>query len=227
MSVDLPQARRLARAKWVNARTILGLVLFAMSLVIGRSVLEGARTTVQVWAAARDLRQDEPLTRADLIAAHVKLPSDVAASYAAADADLEGAVLLRPLLAGELIPAGWLSTGPAATTGRSMTIPVTPEHAVGGGLRPGDRVDVYATFEAGSDRVRTSLLVRDVSVLDVVEAGGLVAGEESVVGLTVAVSPAEAARLAFAIRTAELDIARVAGPGTDPGPVTVTAEDFP
>lgn len=107
-----------------------------------------------------------------------------------------------------------------------MTIPVTPEHAVGGRLRAGDRVDVYATFDSGDDRARTSLLVRGVEVLDVVETGGLVAGEESVVGLTVAVTPSEAARLAFAIRTAELDVALVAGAAGDEGSGTVTAEDF-
>lgn len=225
--MEIPQARRLARPGWINARTVLGLVLFVMSLVIGRSVLEGAQTTVGVWAAARDLRQDEPIDTSDLVRAEVKLPADVAASYALADQDVDGAVLMRPLLEGELVPAGWLSTGAAATTGRSMTVPVSPEHAVGGGLRQGDRVDVFATFDAGSDRARTTLLVRDVEVLDVVEAGGLVMGEEAVVGLTVAVTPPEAARLAFAIRTAELDVALVAGPGADEGPATVTAEDFP
>ncbi|HEV2754604.1 MAG TPA: Flp pilus assembly protein CpaB [Actinomycetota bacterium] len=225
--MDVPQARRLPRPRWINARTVLGLVLFTMSLVIGRSVLEGAETTVRMWAAARDLRQDQTLTSGDLVPADVKLPSDVAAAYAGAGADLEGAVLMRPLRAGELIPSDWIATGAPAVAGRSISIPVTPEHAVGGDVRPGDRVDVYATFDASGDRARTSLLVRDVEVLDVVEAGGLVVGEEAVVGLTVAVTPPEAARLAFAIRTAELDVALVAGASTEDSGETVTAEDFP
>lgn len=225
--MDVPSARRLARPRWANARTVLGLVLFAAALLIGRSVLEGAKTTVAVWAAAQDLRQDEALDAGELVRAEVKLPADVAAAYASASEDLEGAVLTRPVVAGELIPTAWLSSGASATAGRSMTIPVTPEHAVGGALRPGDRVDVFATFDSGDARARTSVLVRGVEVLDVVEAGGLVVGEESVVGLTVAVTPGEAARLAFAIRTAELDIALVAGEGDDPGPATVRAGDFP
>lgn len=224
--MDLSQARRLTRPRWVNLRTTLGLVLFVTSLVIGRSVLEGAETTVRMWAAARDLRQDQTLTSSDLVAADVKLPSDVAAAYAAAESDLEGAVLMRPVRAGEMIPSGWVATGATATAGRSLTIPVTPEHAVGGGIRTGDRVAVYATFDAGSDRARTTLLVRDVEVLDVVEAGGLVTGEEAVVGLTVAVAPAEAARLAFAIRTADLDVALVSGAPASAAETTVTAEDF-
>ncbi len=225
--MDVPRARRLARPRWANVRTILGLLLFVAALLIGRSILEGARTTIQVWAAATDLRGDHALAQADLAPAEVKLPADVAAAYAIASEDLDGAILMRPVAAGELIPRAWISTGAPATAGRSMTIPVTPEHAVGGRLRPGDRVDVYATFDSGDARARTSALVRAVEVLDVVEAGGLVVGEESVVGLTVAVTPAEAARLAFAIRTAEVDVALVSGAGDDEPLATVRAEDFP
>lgn len=225
--MEVPRARRLARPRWANARTVLGLVLFAAALLIGRSVLEGAKTTVRVWAAAQDLRQDEALDGAELVPAEVKLPPDVAANYTPATQDLNGAVLTRPVVAGELIPSAWLASGAAADAGRSMTIPVTPEHAVGGRLRAGDRVDVYATFHSGDVRAKTTLLVRAVEVLDVVETGGLVVGEEAVVGLTVAVSPSEAARLAFAIRTAELDVALVSGAAGDPAASTVTAEDFP
>lgn len=225
--MDVPGARRLPRPRWANARTVLGLLLFAAALLIGRSILEGAKTTVRVWAAAQDLRQDETLDGAELVPAEVKLPADVAANYAPATDDLDGAVLTRPVVAGELIPSAWIASGAAAEAGRSMTVPVTPEHAVGGRLRPGDRVDVYATFDSGDERARTSVLVRGVEVLDVVETGGLVVGEEAVVGLTVAVTPGEAARLAFAIRTAELDVALVAGAEGDASAATVTAEDFP
>ena len=225
--MDVPTARRLVRPRWANARTILGLVLFIAALLVGRAVLEGAKTTVAVWAAAEDLRQDEPLEPTKLVRADVKLPADVAAAYAGAEEDLAGAVLTRPVVAGELIPRAWIASGAATVAGRSMTIPVSPEHAVGGMLRAGDRVEVFATFDSGDSRARTSVLVRGVEVIDVVEAGGLVVGEEAVVGLTVAVTPSEAARLAFAIRTAELDVALVAGPADDPGPATVRAEDFP
>ena len=225
--MDVPSVRRLGRPRWLNARSVLGLVLFAAALLIGRSVLEGAKTTIAVWAAAEDLRGDEPLEPGELVPAQVRLPADVAVAYARVTDDLEGAVLVRPVVAGELIPRAWVQTGAVATEGRSMTIPVTPEHAVGGALRSGDRVDVYATFHSGDERARTTVLVRAVEVLDVVETGGLVVGEDAVVGLTVAVTPSEAARLAFAIRTAELDVALVAGTGEDAGPGTVSAEDFP
>ncbi|HEX2058553.1 MAG TPA: Flp pilus assembly protein CpaB [Actinomycetota bacterium] len=225
--MDVPEARRIGRPPWANLRTVLGLLLFAAALLVGRSVLEGTKTTVEVWAAAQDLRGDETLDPGDVVRAQVKLPADVAAAYAPATEDVTGAVLLRPLVAGELLPNAWLSSGAPAEAGRAMTIPVTPEHAVGGRLRPGDRVDVYATFDSGGAGARTSLLVRGVEVLDVVETGGLVVGEASVAGLTVAVTPSEAARLAFAVRTAEVDVVLVSGPAEAEGPATVSAEDFP
>ncbi len=225
--MDALQARRLRRPSWVNLRAALGLLLFCGALLAGQRVLEGAKTTVLVWAATRDLAQDTPLTPADVAPAEVRLPGHVATRYASATKDLDGVVLLRPLAAGELIPIAWLADGPSAEAGRSITIPTTPEHAVGGDLSPGDRVDVYGTFNSGDARARTSLLVRAVEVVDVTRAGGLVVGEEAIVGVTVAVTPVEAARLAFAIRTAEIDIAKVVGPGTAAGPTTITAGHLP
>ena len=99
------------------------------------------------------------------------------------------------------------------SVGSSMTIPVTPEHAVGGTLRPGDVVDVYATFNAADLRARTELVVEGAEVLDVVTAGGLVVSDDSMIGVTVAIDPDAAGALAGAIRTAEIDLVRVAGDG--------------
>ena len=64
------------------------------------------------------------------------LPASVLTRYVPAEQVLEGAILTRAVGAGELIAVDWISsTGSAAS--RSMTIPVAPEHAVGGDLRPG------------------------------------------------------------------------------------------
>ncbi len=138
---------------------------------------------------------------------------------------LEGAILTRAVGAGELIAADWISSTESAAS-RSMTIPVAPEHAVGGDLRPGDRIDVYATFDPGDIRAKTSLLLRGAEVLEVVTAGGLTLGEDALVGITVAISPEDSARVAFAVRTAEIDIVRVVGAVGTTGTETVRAEDF-
>ena len=57
--------------------------------------------------------------------------------------------------------------------GRDVTIPVTPEHALGGAIRPGDRVDVYATFDKGTDVARTLTVARTATVRGVTRSDGL------------------------------------------------------
>jgi Flp pilus assembly protein CpaB len=226
--VEVAQARRAGRPTWVNTRTVLGLLLFSGALLGGNRLLAVSAETDEVWVAARDLAQDTVLGPGDVEAADVKLPAPVAAGYASTSTPVYGEILARPLRAGEIVATGWLarSTDPGAA--RSITIPVEAEHAVGGALQPGDRVDVLVTFDPENVRARTVVLARAVEVLDVVETGGLAFGEDALVGLTLGVTPEQAPRLAFAVRTGVVDVARVDGPisgSTRTG--TVRIGDFP
>jgi Flp pilus assembly protein CpaB len=92
-----------------------------------------------------------------------------------------------------------------------MTIPVSPEHAVGGALRPGDTVDVFVSYNPGDLRAITKLVLDDAQIVDLVTAGGLVVGEKAVVGVTVSVDRDAAKEVAFAIRNGEIDLARGSG----------------
>jgi Flp pilus assembly protein CpaB len=208
--VDVPAARRIERPAWLNVRTVLGLVLFAVALFGGQRVLAGAAQTVPVWTAARDIGPGEELTFQDVRVADVRLPADLLAGYVAGDESVEGLVTTRAFGRGELIAARWIADTDAFP-GAAMTVPVTPEHAVGGTLRPGDIVDVYATFNAADLRARTELVVGGAEVLDIVDAGGLVVADETMIGVTLAVDPQAAGTLANAIRTAEVDLVRVTG----------------
>jgi Flp pilus assembly protein CpaB len=225
--VEVAPARRITRPTWFNLRTGLGLVLFAIAFASGQRVLAEARTTLPVWTAARDLPAYAELGAADLVPVGVRLPPALVARYATASVDLTGSVLVRPIGEGEMIPLAWLSEGARADAGRSMTIPVTQEQALGSALAVGDRLDVMVTLDAGDVRARTLALVSDVEVVEIVRTAGLVGGDSSVVGVRVAVTPEQAVQLAFGIRTGAIDIARVEG-GPPPGPVeSVTAEDLP
>jgi Flp pilus assembly protein CpaB len=208
--MDVPVARQLTRPAWLNARTALGLALMMVSFAGGQRILADAHATVAYWSAARDLPRGAEVRADDLAISQVQLPLDVASRYLEADEVLDGAVLERAVSAGELLPTAWVSrSAPAA--GREMTIPVPSEHAVGGSLSVGDTVDVYATFAPEGAEARTTLVARGIEVIGVVDTGGLVLDEQTRVGITVAVSPDEATRLAFAIRTAGLDVVRVVG----------------
>ena len=226
--MDFAEARRVGRPSWVNLRTVLGLLLFSAALFGGNRLLAASKNTETVWVASRDLAQDTVLAPGDLEPAEAKLPARAAATYASAATPVFGEVLTRPVRAGELLPTGWFARSPDPAAARSISIPIEGEHAVGGALQPGDRVDVFVTFDAQNVRARTVLVARAVEVLDVVETGGLAFGESALVGVTVGVAPEQAARLAFAVRTGVVDVARVDGPISGPSSSsTVRAGDFP
>jgi len=190
---------------------VFGAVLLVISLAGGRTILASASDTTPVWVAARSLAGGTRITAESLRIEQVDLPASLASTYVSARKDIEGAVLTRPVAAGELLAQNWVVPR-ASRAGRAVTIPVDPTHAVGGALGPGDLVDVFATFDAGDASARTVTLVRQVEVVDVVSAGGLVMGEKAIVGITISVSPEDAQRVALAARAAELDVARVEDP---------------
>jgi Flp pilus assembly protein CpaB len=224
--MDIPEARRLERPAWLNGRTVLGLVIFALAFLGAQRAIEAQRTTTPLWVATRDLATGQMLMPSDLSVVEAVLPGDQSTGYALASTDLAGSIVGRPVGAGELVPLSAVSTGDAAGPGRAMTVPVEAEHAVGGEVGPGDLVDVYATFEEQGSKARTILLLRSTEVLSVMRAGGLVQ-EEASVGLTLSVSPEDAGRLAFAVRTATIDVVRVDNPSVAANSTTITSEELP
>lgn len=225
--MDVPIARRVERPAWINTRTVLGLLLFALAFVGGQRILAAGDGGVALWAAARDLPQGAVLSGDDLRIVEADLPGDLLGRYVVASNVIDGAVLGRPVRAGELLPASWVRGVEAgAGLGRSMAIPLPPESAVLPSLRPGDRVDVFATFDAGDVRAKTTLVARGIDVVDVETSGGLVMGEEAVIGIEVSVSPEDAARLAFAIRNGQLDIVRIDDGRETASGATVEAGDL-
>ncbi len=203
----------------------MGLLLFSVAFFGAQRLIAGARATVPVLVAARDLPTDHTLTAADLVRAEVALPPELMTRYALASRDLAGVSLSRPVAEGEMIALSWVAEGRYVGEGRALTIPITADHAVGGDLQTGDRVDILATFDSGEVRARTVLVAGGVEIVNPVEAGGLVTGEASVIGVTVAVTPEQAAELTFAIRSADLDVVRVEGAAA-PGADAVTHRSF-
>ena len=223
--MEVAAAMRLGRPSWVNRRTLLGLTLVGISVVCGWLVLESGKATYPVWTVVRDLPAGVALGRDDLRIEEVNLPPRLLDTYLSSSKSLAGMTLTRPVTAGELIPATWLASDDESAS-RVVTIPVDPEHAVGGALRPGEEVDVYATFDAGDPRARTVVLLRGAEVIDLVTSGGLVMGDRAIIGLTVAVGSEDAHRVAFASRTAELDVVRVDGVDSPNSSSSITTSDF-
>lgn len=224
--MEVAVASRLERPAWVNVRTVLGALLFSIAVLSGWHVLGAADTGHGVWVAAADLPAGTKVTHQDLQVAEVDLAGEQLGHYLSDEVSIEGATLLSPLHAGELVPAAEVAETDRPAASRLMTIPISADHAVGGALRPGDRVDVFASLAAGQPGARTTLLVAGAEVEDLVRAGGLVMDEESLSGVTIEVSPEEAVRVAFAIRSAEIDIVRVAGEATEATTGSIRARDL-
>ncbi len=142
--LDLPEpsAARLRPPSWRDARLIVGLVLVLASVALGARVVAAADDTVPVWAAGGTLPAGRTLADGDLRAVRVRLGAGAAPYLAVGDPLPPGAVLLRAVGAGELVPASAVGP-PQAWTRRPVAIPLTGP--VPDGLRVGARVDVWSS----------------------------------------------------------------------------------
>ncbi len=142
-----------------------------------------------------------------------------------------GRVLVADLAEGEALTATRLAaagTGPVAAQVppglRAFVLPVGPP---GGTVRPGDHVDVVATFGANGGRPYTDTVATALEVLDVVEAGQPVSagasGGASGPPIVVLADPLTVERLA---RAASLALLTVAIVGADEPAAAASADPF-
>lgn len=120
--------------------------------------------------------------------------------------DLGGWVLARPVAAGGLIGQSDL-VAPGSTPGlRSMSLPVPVEHAAGGALAAGDRVDVISVSDATADYVAT-----DLEVVSVAEGAAGAIGAVSSYHVVVSVDADQALALAEALDSGSVELVRSTG----------------
>lgn len=206
--VPTPTATRLPRARWLDARLLIGLLLVLVSVVVGAKVFAEADQRVRVWSVSRDLGADTALSEDDLTAKKVNL-SDVTGRYLAATEDLEGMVLTRPVGRGELLPLSAVSrTG--ADEKRRVVIEVQRSGATG--LTKGRVVDVYAVRDArsGTDPTPPELVLAAVTIGEDVKSGGSAfSGSGSTVGITLLVDEADVPDVIDAVAHGQVYLAEV------------------
>ena len=142
-----PAAQRLLPRRWLDPRTLVGIVLLLGSMVGGARVFAAAGHETAVWAAAHDLAPGERVSAADLRQVRVRLNA-TAAGYLAGPAPA-GYVVVRFVAAHELLPVAALATSARPDSSRLVTVPVQAGH-LPPDLAPGDRVDVYSSPRPGS-----------------------------------------------------------------------------
>jgi hypothetical protein len=135
-----PTARRLRQPSWRDVRLLVGLALVVLSVVAGALVVSAADRTSPTYAATRTLTPGESLQSADLTVVGARVAGGSFPYVSAREPLRPGLVVLRPVLAGELLARGAVGDR-AQVTLRPVTVPVDPE--IADGLQTGMLVDVW------------------------------------------------------------------------------------
>jgi Flp pilus assembly protein CpaB len=170
------------------------------------------------------LRPGQRLHATDLRRVAVELPDEVRdQSFDAAD-DIDGSLVLVPLLADELITRSDIRrASESATTSpaRELSFALEREHAVDGHLQRGEWIDLVATYGSGAEAY-TTVVARHVQVLDVDAAGAAAVGSNGKLTITISVDDeAHALEAAHALEIAKVNVVRSSDGGaqddaTDP-----------
>lgn len=202
-----PSLRRPLRRRLSATQLLIGAVV-ALAFSLNLLALQDRNATRMVAVA------DRPLLAGSLLSLEALRFIPVVEGFEAIDSmleepnasDYEGWVLQRSLAEGDLVLPSALAE-PAAPTGlRSMSIPVPVEHAAGGTLSPGDRIDVITVLDGSASYVVSGVEILSVSDTDLGSLGGL--AEYHIV---VAVDGEEALELAIAINSGSLEVIRSTG----------------
>ncbi len=186
---------------------VLGVGLVAV--VLNYALLRARDDTVRVAVAARDLVAGATVTPDAFRFTRARLDGQVLDTLLRPETlgEVDGWVAIAPVPAGELVKRSDLLPAAAQGGRRAMSLPLEPEHAAGGALTPGDRVDVV---EVHGDTAR--YVVTGAEVLAVADPGtatGL-AGTGAF-SVTLAVDDRAALRLALAIRSDAVEVVRATG----------------
>ena len=195
----------LTRVSAAHLLMVLAAVLaFATNLVVLRNLDQ----TRAVAVAAIDLPAGREVQSIHLRAVEVDVDDEVYATLVpwAAATSLVGQVTAHAINEGVLVEKADFRdpSGPAGL--RSMSIPIDAEHAVGGELGSGDRIDLILVSDEGPRYVLAAAEVLAVSPTG--ELGALASGDFYIV---VAVDVDEALLVAEAIRDGRIEVVRSTG----------------
>ena len=179
-----------------------GLLAFLLNVQIVRS----KSATVEVLVAAHTIVAGSRLETGDIAYQDVDAGGPFVDRALSRDTviPLFGHVVVRDVDSGVPLMVDDLKSPAAPGDRRAMSIPISPDHAVGAALFVGDRVDVIAVDEGKSRFVASA-----IEVIDVVAGGSRPAGDRF--GVTVAVSETEALAIAAALDRGTVHVIRSTG----------------
>jgi Flp pilus assembly protein CpaB len=164
--------------------------------------------------ARHDLQIGHRIVSDDLALLPMQLPEVLARRGAfSSERALVGATVVGPVRKGELVQSGDVvdAKGPSGTL--EVSFPIESSRAVGGSLRPGEFVDVLATFGAGGDTYTTTV-VQGARVLDVGDGGGALTDSNTRTISLAVTNPTEARAVVHAVNAGKVVLIRSRAAGT-------------
>lgn len=189
-------APRRALTSRLSAGHLTMIVAGLLGALLSLAVLRASDHRVEVAVAARDIPPGSRVTRDSFRFTRVAMDAEVLSTMVRASdvSSLEGDIASIRIRAGNPITRAVLLRAAAPHRLRSVGIPVAPDHAVGGDVGAGDRIDVLST-----DGERSGLVVANLSVLDVKRQRGALGSGDEKLTVVVALDADEATRLAPAL----------------------------
>jgi Flp pilus assembly protein CpaB len=179
-----------------------------LAFVTNLMVLRGLDETRPAIVATERIEAGRIIAADDLSVAEVDVADALYATLLPGQQSqgLVGMVAARTIAAGHLLGVDDLRPASAPSSQRAISIPIDIEHAVGGGIEPGDRVDLIAVIDGSPQYILTG-----TEVLEVPSAarGSLTTATGYFV--VVAVDAQEALAVAAAIHSGEIEIVRSSG----------------
>lgn len=170
LDLPAPAAPRLRRPGWRDPRLLAGLALVAGSVALGSWVVRNAEASVGVYAVRDTVVPGDAIGPDDLVVTDARLGSGLD-RYLRADEPLpEGAVVLRTVGAGELLPRAALGSADELAL-RPVAVPVRGE--LPDVVRTGAQVDLWLTPGQGApEQLAAALTVAQVARPDGAFAAG-------------------------------------------------------
>jgi Flp pilus assembly protein CpaB len=192
---------------------LAALLLILLALIGYWSVYSRTTRRTQVLVAAHALPAGRVLRASDLAHSGLAGSSQLLATLLPASEQglLVGRSLKEPVEAGAPIPASALASARGGADAMTLAVPV--QHALGGGLAPGDRVTVLATYTNSTGQAQTRAIARNLEVLSVGSATGFNASAETIPVTVALPNPSVASALALADEASKLDLLRESGSG--------------
>lgn len=175
-----------------SGRAVVGGFLVALAAVGLFSAYTTATSepTTGYIVAARDLQPGDRIDESSVRLVPLNLPDEQRQRSYDVVEPLVDATVVEPLIEGELVQEGSLIATGAEPGTRSLSFAIEPARAVNAKLKPGERVDILATFGTGGEAC-THVIASDIPIVAIDEAAGSLVGQGGSLTVTVQVADAQ------------------------------------